>query len=443
MLPRPGGVRMELAVRDAGELSRGRVIYALGLLLLVAVMNVCDRTIMAVLAVDIRADLGLDNRQVGLLLGPAFAIVHLVAGLPIARLADRVSRRAVIALGLVGWSAMTALCGLASGFRPLLMARMGVGIGEAAGSPPSHSLISDYLPPARRALGLSLITIGATLGTGLGLVAGGWISDRWGWRTAFIAAGLPGFALAALVWLSLREPPRGHSEGRGRAIENDSWLDVLRYLLRTPSYVWMVAGMSGSGIYVLSKQLWEPTFLREVYGMGAAAAGGSYFLIASIPALVGITLGGWLTDRLGARDERWYLGMPALTNALGVPLAVAFLLWPEHHRIAGIPVAFGFSVIASVVFGASSPGIMALGQNLARPHMRAFSAALWSMVFTLVSMSLGPLLIGDLSTRLASSQGFDSLRWALVAATLAPLSGSLFQLIGMRTLRADLARARE
>jgi MFS family permease len=378
----------------------------------------------------------------GLLMGLAFTVVHVVAGLPIARLADRASRSAIIALGLVGWSTMTALCGMAQNFGQLLAARMGVGIGEAAGSPPSHSLISDLLPPEQRARGLSLITIGATLGAGLGLIAGGWISDRWGWRTAFLSLGLPGIALAVLVWTTLREPPRGHSEGRSAEAASDSWQAVLRYLLRTPSYLWMIAGMSAASVYGLSKSLWEPTFLREVYGMGAAVAGTSYFMIGSVPTLVGITAGAWLTDRLAQRDERWYLWMPALTNTLGVPLSLCFLLWPETHRIAGLPLAFVFGVLGSAVFGASTPGIMALGQSLARPHMRAFSAALWSMVFTLIGQSLGPFLVGDISTRLHSSQGIGAIRWALAAVALAPLLGALLQLLGTRTLREDLARAR-
>jgi MFS family permease len=427
--------------RAVGGLSARHVRYALGLIFAVAVINVCDRTIMAVLAVDIRRDLGLTDRQLGLLLGVAFASVHVAAGLPIARLADRASRRAIIALGLVGWSAMTLLCGAAQGFTQLFAARMGVGIGEAAGGPPSHALISDYLPPGQRARGLSLLPIGSTLGIGVGLVAGGWINDRWGWRTAFLAAGLPGFALAALVWLTLREPPRGYSDGRAGNATTDSWLDVTRYLLRTPSYLWMVAGMCAAGIYAQGKNLWEPTFLREVYGMGSAAAGTSYFLIGPVPTMLGSALGGALTDRLGRRDARWYLGVPAVTNTLAVPLALAFLLWPESQRIGPVPVAFAFSVLASTLIGASSPGIMALGQTLARPYMRAFSAALWTMVYTLIGTGLGPWLVGDLSTRLASTRGLESIRFALAASSLLPLVGAALQLAAARTLRADLERA--
>ena len=425
------------------QFSPGYVRYALGLIFAVALINVCDRTIMSVLLIDIRKDLGLTDRDMGLLMGPAFGVVHLLAGLPIARLADRASRRAIISLGLLAWSAMTALCGTAQSFGQLLAARMGVGIGEAAGSPPSHSLISDYLPPERRARGLSILPVGATLGIGLGMVAGGWINQLWGWRAAFLAVGLPGVVLAGIVWSTLREPPRGHSEGRVVQRSSDSALDVVRYLLRTRSYVWMIAGMSVAGIYGAGARfMWEPTFLREVYGMGPAAAGTTYFLIAPVPTMLGAALGAILTDRLGRQDVRWYLGVPALANVIAAPLLLAFLLWPESHLIAGFPLAFAFSILGSIVLGGSSPGIMALGQSLARPHMRAFSAAFWSMVFTLISSSLGPLLVGDLTTRLRETQGAQGLRNALALSTLLPYIGAALELLGTRTLRADLERAR-
>jgi MFS family permease len=434
---------MQAVAAPAVHFSRRYVGYALGLIFAVAVINVCDRTIMAVLVVDIRRELDLDDRQMGWLMGPAFATVHILAGLPLARLADRGSRRAIISIGLLAWSAMTALCGLAQGFGQLLAARMGVGIGEAAGAPPSHSLISDYLSPERRARGLSLLPIGSTLGIGLGMVAGGWINQIWGWRAAFLAVGLPGMALAAVVWLTLREPPRGHSEGRTSEISSDSALDVIQYLFRTPSYVWMVLGMSAAGIYLAgARYSWEPTFLRETYGLGPAAAGTTYFLIAPVPTMLGAALGGALTDRLGQRDSRWYLAVPALCNVLAVPLLLAFLLWPESQRVGGVPIAFAFCVLASIILGGSSPGILALGQSLARPQMRAFSAALWSMAYTLISMGLGPLLVGDLSTRLRPTAGPDALRFALAASAVLPLVGAALQLAGTRSLRADLERAR-
>jgi MFS family permease len=205
----------------------------------------------------------------------------------------------------------------------------------------------------------------------------------------------------------------------------------------------MIAGMSVAGIYGAgARYAWEPTFLREVYGLGPAAAGTAYFLIAPVPTMLGAALGAMLTDRLGRRDERWYLGVPALTNVVGVPFLLAFLLWPESQRVAGVPVAWAFSVLGSLALGGSSPGIMALGQNLARPHMRAFSAAFWSMVFTLIGTGLGPLLVGDLITRLREAQGAQAIRHALAFALFLPLAGAALELIGTRTLRADLERAR-
>jgi hypothetical protein len=205
----------------------------------------------------------------------------------------------------------------------------------------------------------------------------------------------------------------------------------------------MVAGMGVAGIYTAgSRYAWELTFLREVYGYGSAAAGITYFFIAPAPTMLGAALGAMLTDRLGRSDARWYLGIPALSNALAVPLLLAFLLWPESHKVGPFPLAFGFSILGSIVLGGSSPGIMALGQTLARPHMRSFSAALWSMIYTLVS-GIGPLFTGDLATRLRSEQGTQALRPALAVTLLMLLAGAALELAGTRTLRADLERARK
>jgi MFS family permease len=289
--------------------STAYVRYALSLIFLVAVFNVCDRTIMSVLVPEIRAEMGLTDRHLGVLMGPAFAVVHVVAGLPIARLADRTSRRTIIAAGLFAWSLLTIAQGLARSFPQLLAARMGVGIGEAAGSPPSHSLLADYASPEKRARALSVLQIGALCGTGLGMVLGGWVNEVWGWRAAFVAVGIPGIALAVLVLGTLREPPRGISDGLAAGASDgagaparESALGAALHLLRTPTYGWMLAGVCAAGVVAIGRSAWEPTFLREVYGMGSADAGLTYFLISPLPSAVGALAGAWLVDHLGRRD---------------------------------------------------------------------------------------------------------------------------------------------
>ena len=428
---------------DAPDLLAGYVRYALGLIFLVAVFNVCDRTIMAVLAEDIAKSLSLTDRDLGWLMGPAFTTVHLLAGLPIARLADRSSRRTIISVGLMAWSVMTALAGLAQNFGQLLFARMGVGVGEAAGSPPSHALISDYLPPERRARGLSIITVGSLAGMGFGMVAGGLLNELYGWRVAFFAVGIPGVILAGIVWLTLREPPRGHSEGLSGTQGDESALDVIRYLLGRPSYRWLILGACAAGVLSFGKNFWEPTFLRRVYGMGSAEAGTWYFIIGPIPAGIGTIVGATLSDRLGRRDLRWYMWIAAIVNLLSVPFSMLFLLWPATHTLGQFPVAFAFSIAASFITGMWSPAIMAMAQSLSRPHMRAMSAALWSMIFNFVGMGLGPLIVGELSVRFEPSYGLEAIRYALACASVTPLFAAVFMTLSARTLREDVALARD
>jgi MFS family permease len=429
--------------------SPGYVRYALSLIFLVAVFNVCDRTIMSVLVPEIRADLALTDRDLGILMGPAFAIVHVVAGLPIARLADRASRRTIIAAGLFAWSLLTMAQGAARSFTQLLVARMGVGIGEAAGSPPSHSLLADYARPEQRARALAVLQIGALFGMGLGMVFGGWVNEIWGWRAAFIAVGVPGIALAVVVLLTLREPPRGISDGlaarsvdaEGAAARENAW-GATRHLVRTPAYAWMLAGVCAAGVVGIGRNAWEPTFLREIYGMGSAHAGLAYFLISPLPSAVGTLGGAWLADSLGKRDVRWYFWLPALGNACAVPLSLAFLLWPETHTVGGVPVAFGFSVLTSIAATGAMPAILAMGQSLAPPRMRAFSAALWSMLFTFVGMGLGPFFIGDLIERLRPEYAEQAVRYALAIGSLVPILATGFFALAARTAARDVERAK-
>jgi MFS family permease len=433
---------------EAPGFTAAYVRYALALIFLVAVFNVCDRTILSVLVPEIRAELGLTDRDLGVLMGPAFAVVHVLAGLPIARLADRASRRTIIAAGLFAWSLLTIAQGLARSFPQLLAARMGVGIGEAAGSPPSHSLLSDYASPEKRARALSVLQIGALSGTGLGMVLGGWVNEVWGWRAAFVAVGVPGIALAALVFATLREPPRGSSDGlaaEAAGARESAFGAAFRaalHLLRTPTYAWMLSGVCAAGVVAIGRTAWEPTFLREVYGMGSAHAGLTYFLISPLPSAVGTLGGAWLVDHLGKRDLRWYLWTPAVGNALSVPLSLAFLLWPETHIVAGVPVAFSFSVGMSIVAAGSMPAILAMGQSLAPPRMRAFSAALWSMLFTFVGMGLGPLLVGDVTERLRPQYAEQAVRYALAVAGVVPLLATGLFAVAARTVASDVERAK-
>lgn len=400
--------------------------YVVFLIFLVAVFNVCDRTIISVLVDDIKADIGLDDRQMGLVMGFAFSVTYLAAGIPLARLADRLSRRTVISGALVVWSLMTALTGLAQSYFQLVVARMGVGLGEAGGSPPSHSLITDYVAPERRARAMSWLSIGALVGLGGGVLYGGWASQVIGWRWALVSVGLPGVILGLLFYLTVRDPPRRASELVGEDhYTGKNLLAVLLQLLRTPAFVYLTLGASLISMVAVGRSLWEPTFLRRVYGMSAADAGVWYFMISALPAAVGTYLGATLIDHMARRDRRWYAWIPALASLLLAPLGITFYLYPESHVVAGMPVAFVFSIASSVVGACWAPATMAVAQNIVPPSARAVCAASWSMIASFVGSGLGPYLVGDFNVRFAAEHGDGAIRYSLALVSLMPILAAL------------------
>ncbi|MDG2303254.1 MAG: MFS transporter [Candidatus Binatia bacterium] len=406
--------------------------YVLGLLLLVTAFNVVDRSIVALVAQDIRTEMDLTDRQMGLLMGFAFTIVHLLAGLPIARFADRGGvRRTIIAISLFAWSAMTVATGMARTFPQLLLARMGVGIGEAGGGPPAHSLIADYAPRSL-ASGLSVLPMGAVAGLGLGFLVGGWIQHEWGWRAALYAMGVPGLLLAIVVRLTVREPPRT------LPVQTESMWDAARALLALPSYRWTLVAMCIAGLSVFGRSSWEVSFLRRTYEMDARTAASWYFLISPLPSFFGAYVCARVTDRLAARDPRWFAWACALGNAAFVPTSMAFYLWPRDQTLGIMPVAFAWSAVASLLGAAAAPATSAIAQRLAPPSRRAFSAALWSMVFNFVGLGLGAYLVGDWSTRLEATYGTDALRYALATISVTPLFAAALNLLAARSIRNDI-----
>jgi MFS family permease len=422
----------------AWEPSRAYVRYAIVIVFLVSVFNIVDRMVVSMVGQQIAKDLALSDTQLGLLLGPSFAVVHFLAILPMAWLADRTARRTVIAAGLLVWSAMTALGGLATNFVQLFIARMGVGIGEAAGSPPSISLLTDTAPESMRSRAISSLTIGAIVGIGAGLVLGGFLAGAYGWRTTLIAVGLPGILVAVLVRFTLREPPRAPA-----AEDAATPLAAARHLFALPSYRWMVAAVCLAGIPSVGRNLWEPIFLARVYHFEPARIGLSIFLLGSLPAAFGAYAGGLLADRLAPRDARWPLRVCALGNLIATPLLLGFALWPEDSLLFGtLPVAFVFLSLGSFFIGFYSPPTGSAAQALAKPNMRALSHAIWTMFLTLVGQGLGAALIGWLNEALTASYGEVAIRYSLASITvLAALSGLLY-LRAASCFPSDLARVR-
>ena len=449
--------------------SRGYLIWAMGLLFFVYTSNFIDRTILSVLQQPIKEELKLSDSQLGMLGGLAFAVLYSTLGIPIARLAERHSRKGIITASLVVWSAMTALCGTAHSYGSLFAFRVGVGVGEAGATPPAHSLIADYFPPQRRATALSIYSLGIPIGVLAGSVIGGLIAQKYGWRPAFAIVGLPGLGLAVLTQFTLREPPRGHSEG-GEAVgtQMPSLMDVVRRLLSRRSFVHVAAGaaLASFGGYGVGSFA-APYFIRT-FGLTLAQAGIVMGLIAGAAAAVGTLGGGVVADRAAKHDKRWYVWIPAIGLAVATPMYMVGYQIPDWRLAVAVllvPPMLHYSYLGP------SFGVM---HNLVSPRMRATATALLFLVINLIGLGLGPTLTG-MASDLYARHHFDVLtglqgafaascpggkavagasvqigdachaasafgvRWAIITCALSYGWAALHYWAAARHLRADLA----
>ena len=411
--------------------------YVLGLLLFVYLFNFVDRQILSILLESIKAEIPLSDADLGFLGGIAFAIFYTFAGIPIARWADRGSRVSIITLSVVVWSGMTALTGAAHSFAVLLLARVGVGVGEAGCSPPAHSLLADYFPPERRGTALSIYALGIPLGGSLGTLVGAWVASYFGWRMAFLAVGLPGLLIALVVRLTLREPIRGQSEGRpgarpAPAQPTETTLQVLYYMGRLRSFVHLSLAGALHAFVGYGAAYFLPSFFARVHHMGLTERGSWLSGLALIGA-VGTYLGGALSDRFGRRDARWYMWVPGLATLAGVPIALGFYLVPNAY------VALSIGVVASIAGPMYLGPSFAMTQTLVPPRMRAMASAILLFIINLIGLGLGPWFVGYASDVLVPHFGDQSLRVALAGiVTLGNAWATAHYFLAARTLRADL-----
>jgi MFS family permease len=410
--------------------SRRYAHYVLGVLVLVNLFNFVDRQIVSVLLVPIQAEFGASDEAMGVLTGLAFMLVHATLGLPIARWADRGTRRNILALGVAVWSALTALSGAARSFPALLALRMGVGIGEAAGTPPAHSMLSDYFPPERRATALAWYALGLHAGVAFGFLAAGWLGHYFGWRATFVLVGLPGLGLALLLALTVKEPRRT------TAVASHPLGEVLRFMLGSRAYVLLLFAGSFHAMAGYSMAHWAPTFLIRVHGMSLAEVGSWLGGLALVAGGAGALLGGRLADGLGARDRRWYAWIAALAAGVSLPAGTGFLL-------AGSPlVALACYAPQILATGLYNGPLYAMNQMLAKPRMRAMAVAIHLFVVSILGGGVGPWLVGRWSDALRASQGEEGVRFALLGAFAIGSAGAgLFYLLASRTLARDVEAA--
>jgi MFS family permease len=408
--------------------------YVLAVLFLAYVINFVDRQIISILAEPIKHALGISDSWIGFLGGPAFAIFYATLGIPIARLADLWIRRSVIAIGLALWSGMTALSGLSQSFTHLALARIGVGVGEAALSPPAHSLLADYFPVSKRSTALGVYAMGIHIGVLVGLMLGGWLEEYWGWRAAFMVVGIPGLVLALIVRLTVREPVRGAMEATPVTGAPPRVSEVVRFLAARRSFVHLSLGIGFTAFAGYAFAFWAPQFLRRVHEMSSGELGTKVGISIGLGGAIGSVLAGVLADRLGRRDVRWWLWIPAIACAGPLPFTLTFLFVgdPDLALLISFP---------GLVIGAMYQGpVFSTVQTLAPVRMRAVAAGVLMFVTNIIGLALGPQSIGWLNDYVFSHHGDEAVRYSLLVVLLVMgVWSAIHFMLAARSLPGDLA----
>lgn len=409
--------------------------YALIVLMLAYTANYVDRQILAILLQPIKMELGLSDTQLGFLSGITFALFYATLGVPIAMWADRGNRRNIITLALMIFSGMTVLCGFVTNFAQLALARIGVGVGEAGSSPPSHSMIADLYPKESRSTAMAFYSVGVYVGAMLGLVIGGYVVQHYGWRATFYVVGLPGLVIALLVRFTMKEPRRGHADGLAHdAALKSNLVHVILHLWRTKSARHITIGLTLVSFVGYGGLIFGPSFFQRSLGMEPQKVGLIFGLIAGFVGGLGSLIGGYLADRLSKRDMRWNAWVIAVAKLLGMPLFIVF--YSSSNLDLMIPVYIASSILGAFYLGPS----FAMIQSLTPLHMRALASAVMLFVLNFIALGFGPLTVGIVSDLLHPYFGDESLRWSLFATSFIGVWAAVHYYWAGKTYQADLAK---
>lgn len=438
------GVASPAPSHDVEPVSPGYRRYALVLLLVIYTLNFLDRQVVNILAEPIKKDLHLKDWQLGMMTGLAFAVFYTVLGLPIARLAERTNRTWIISGAIAAWSGFTMLCGAAGNFTQLILARIGVGVGEAGCSPPAHSLITDYVPADKRASAIAFYSIGTPLGSLLGMAMGGVVADLWGWRAAFLVAGAPGLLMAALAFLTLKEPRRARPAGVAHS--GPGLVEALREILGKRTFWLMAIGASivafagyGNSAFIGSfyfrNHAQEAAATAAMFGLKTAGfLGLALGIVGGVAGILGSWVGGQVSDHLARSDIGGRMLIPAVAAIARAPFYMAGML--SGSMIAAMALLAIPTFLNSMWYGPVYGSV----QGLVRPQTRATAAAVILFIINLIGLGFGPLLVGLLSDffadGLAMGEG-QGVRWALMSSSASVLVASVLFWLARKTIRED------
>jgi predicted MFS family arabinose efflux permease len=418
--------------------------YALIILTLIYMSSHMDRSIVGILAQPIKDEFGVSDAAIGFLGGFAFAIFYATLGIPLALLADRMNRRNIIVAAVTIWSGMTVACGFAANYMQLVLARIGVGIGEAGSSPQSHSMIADMYAPHERSRAMAVYSFGVTLGLMIGFMVGGYVSTHWGWRTAFFVAGLPGLILGVILWFTVREPQRGLADGfQARERKPETLAETVKGLATAFGFIWrsracrhVVIGLTLTSFVGYAGTNWVAAFLERTHEIPRDRLGLILGPIGGLFGVLGTFLGGYLADRFSKRDLKWNAWVMGFAKFGAAPLVLAFYLIDDFN--VGILVYLPAVVLGAFYLGPS----FAIVQSVSPLAIRATAAAITLFILNLIALGLGPLFVGAVSDLLMPAFGKDSLRYALMGTSLINVwAGIHFMLAGPAYRREMQAKA--
>lgn len=412
--------------------------YVLAITCLAYALNIADRYVVTTVMEPMRLDLKLSDSGIAFLTGIPLAVFYVSLGLPLSWLADRANRRNILAASLVIWSGMTALCGLSQTYLQFLLARIGVGIGEAGGTPPSNSILADHFPADRRAMAMTIFALGAPLGAWMGADMAGFVASHYGWRAAFLALGAPGVVLGVVVFLTVREPARGRLDPvAGVAPKREGFLRAMAFLWSQKACVHVIMGGGICALWGWGLIWFAPTFLQRAYQLDVGQAGGLLGPIHLVTGTVATVVTAWLLSRPAFADPRRICWLLAAGVALAtVPSFIAF----QTHDLGVARLMFWLFIPALYFYVGPA---MALVQNLAPAGMRATFISVSVLVANVLNLIVAPQAVGLLSDHFGGAEGPDaeSLRLALLILAPTGFWAAFHFWAATRTLVADQARA--
>ncbi|HUJ68444.1 MAG TPA: MFS transporter [Syntrophorhabdales bacterium] len=429
-----GSIEQKEEMQQVSTAKRG---YVLGLLTFIWALSFLDRNVLSMVLDPIKKEFALSDTMLGAMIGLGFALIYLILSIPVARLADRKARTPIIGIGLVIWSVMTTLGGVARSALQMLIFRMGVGVGESASTAPALSLIADYFPKDRRPLATSIYNMAPNLGLYFGFLIGGIITQYYGWRAAFFFAGIPGLITAILLYFTVKEPPRGLSDGVRVDTKFYTLGNTISYFLKDKTLLLVLAGACLTAFTNFAGLTWNPSFFRRVHHLSGSQLGLIVGTVIGGSGIIGGLIAGAVTSALSKGRDRWKVLIPGLMLIAAGPVLI-FQLLPNSLAICLI-----FLFIAQCLTGTTVGLQLAVVQTVVKVRMRAFASSLHFICSNLFGMAIAPLVVGIVNDALTPRFGTYAIRYSLLMEIPSSILAGLFLIWGSRYMIRDVKAALE